>query len=202
MNFTLDDFKRFRWNLLVLLVCLAAGVSIVWLAYVHEQSVQRELRQALTQQADVQAKLARAKDEEQELLSKIGRYQEIEQRGHFAPEQRLDWVEHIQRIKQERRLFEIQYELSPQKPLDQAVLPAGATAGNFEFLFSPMQVRMQLLHEEDLLHFIGDLQRSVKAYLRHRACTVERIPRGSERNTQAQLNATCSLDWVTLRERK
>lgn len=202
MKFSLDDFKRFRWSLLALLLCMAAGAGSVWLAYQREKGLQRDLRQAQARQTEVRAKLSRAKDEEQELLGKIERYQQLERRGYFAAEQRLDWVEQISRIKTERRLFEIQYELAPQKLLDAAALPAGAVAGNIELLSSPMQVRMQLLHEEDLFLFIGDLQRSVKAYLRQRACTLERIPRGGERGTNAQLSAVCSLDWITLRERK
>lgn len=202
MTFTLDDFKRFRWNLLALVLCMAAGSAAVWLAYQREKGLQRDLRQALTRQADVQTKLARAKDEEQELLGKIERYQQLERRGYFASEQRLDWVEQIGRIKADRHLFQIQYELAPQKPLDAGALPAGAMAGNVELLSSPMQVRMQLLHEEDLFHFLDDLRRGVKAYLRQRACTLERIPRGGERDTNAQLGAICSLDWITLRERK
>lgn len=202
MTFSLDDFKRFRWNLLALVLCMAAGAAAVWLAFQREKGLHQDLRQAQSRQTDVQAKLSRAKDEEQELLGKIERYQQLERRGYFAPEQRLDWVEQIGRIKTDRRLFQIQYELAPQKPLDAAALPAGAVAGNIEILSSPMQVRLQLLHEEDLFHFLDDLQRSVKAYLRQRACTLERIPRGGERNTNAQLSAVCSLDWITLRERK
>lgn len=202
MTFTAEDFKRFRWNLLALLLCVAVGAASVWLALTREKALQRELRQATTRQGEVQAKLARAKDEEQELLTKIGRFQQLEKRGYFEPEQRLDWVEQINRIKTERRLYEIQYELAPQKPLDAATLPGGAIAGGYEFMTTPMQLRMQLLHEEDLFSLIGDLQRGAKAYLRQRSCVIDRVPRVGERGTNAQLNALCTLDWVTVREKK
>lgn len=202
MTFTLEDFKRFRWHLLILLVCVASGATTVWLAISREKGLQRELRQATARQGEVQAKLARAKDEEQELLTKIERFKQLEKNGYFQAEQRLDWVEQINRIKTERRLYEIQYELSPQRPLDVTALPAGAVAGGYEFMTSPMQLRMQLLHEEDLFNLVGDLQRGSRAYLRHRSCVIDRIPRGSERGANAQLNALCTFDWITVRERK
>ena len=67
-----------------------------------------------------------------------------------------------------------------------------------------MQMRMKLLHEEDLLNFLADLRASAQAYLRVRRCDVERLPKaaGESRGIPPQLGADCTIDWITIREKK
>jgi hypothetical protein len=87
--------------------------------------------------------------------------------------------------------------------VDARLLPSGAVAGGHGFMASAMRLRMQLLHENDLLGFIADLQQSVQALPVVRECKVERLARAEgERATQANLAAECSIDWITLREEK
>jgi hypothetical protein len=59
----------------------------------------------------------------------------------------------------------------------------------------------KLLHEGDLLAFLADLRRSVKAYLIVRECRLDRIPPNpSDKGLAPQLNVECELEWITLQE--
>jgi len=203
VNAFAEMFARLRWSLAIFIVLAAAGVAV---ALVAEQMVAKARQQERTvsgQLHDVEAKLSRLRDETEEIRAKIARYQELAASGVIGQEARLDWVEKIAKIKAARRLFDVEYEFAPQKTAEAAILPEGAVGGGYEFMASPMKLRMQLLHEDDLLGFLADLRQSVQAILVVRRCSVERLPRNpNERNLQPQLKADCDIDWVTLREKK
>lgn len=194
---------RLRWSAIASLLLVLAGAGVVTLARDALDLARREAASASAQRKEVNDRLSRATDEEQEIRQKIGRYQEIVALGHIGQEQRLAWVEEISRSKAQRKLLELEYEILPQKPADGILAPEGPSAGALEFVSSTMKLRMQLLHEEDLLGFLADLRANVKAMLHIRDCAIERIPRtGGDKPNSAQLHAECTIEWVTLKERK
>lgn len=201
-TFSKDDFRRIRLSLAAAVVMLAAGGALVYASMQLNQAEKKSRTAAQAKRLDNQGRLARARDEELEIKKKIARYNELSARGIFGEERRLDWVERIRAIKNERKLFDIQYEITPQQTIDAATLP-GASA-SYEFLSSTMQMRMKLLHEEDLLNFIGDLRTTAQAFIRVRRCDVERLPKATSevRGLPPQLAADCTIEWITVRERK
>lgn len=202
MKPTAQDFARLRWSLALLVAFAALGAGAVAAALHFSAQGAVAYKQALTQRNDIQSRLARANEEEADIRQKIGRYQLMAARGYIGQEHRLEWVERIAQIKNARRLIDIQYELSPQQPLGAAALPVGNAAGGHEFMTSTMKLQMQLLHEEDLLGFLGDLGGSVQAFLHVRDCNVERLPKTGNERGGAQLKADCDIEWITLREKK
>ena len=164
---------------------------------------EKTFKEAAAAQLDIQTRLARARIEEQELRDKIVRFQALKSRGVIGPEQRLDWVETIARINTARRIFKLDYDFAPQRPVDASILPGGAAGGGFEIMASQMRLQIQLLHEGELLAFLAELRDTVQALVQVRSCAIERITRDStERGSNAQLKAECTLEWITLREGK
>lgn len=202
MTPTLNALGRVRWPLAFLLLAIGAGTGIVLASLHNVRQADAENRQAMARRDEMRARLGRAQEEAQEIRLKISRYRELVERNYIGQEHRLEWVERIAQIKAARRLIEVRYELGPQKPIDPGVLPGAQPAGGYEFMASTMNLRMQLLHEGDLLGFLADLQSGIQAFLHVRSCGIERIPRGGvERGTVAHLHTNCVIDWVTLREK-
>lgn len=197
-----DDFRRIRLSLALAVVMITIGGAIAFGSTKLLEAERKANREALARRGEIQSKLSRARDEEQEIKQKIARFNTLQARGVIGDERRLDWVEQIRQIKNTRKLFDIQYELAPQRPLEGAI--AAASAGGYDFFASTMRLQMQLLHEDDLLNFLSDLRNSASAYIRTRDCVVERVPKGpSERSgVTPQLKAECSIDWITIREKK
>ncbi len=197
-----DDFRRIRLNLAAAVTMVIVGGSVVYASMQLHQAEKRNKVMAQARQMEGQGKLSRARDEELEIKKKIARYNDLSGRGVFGDEHRLDWIEQIRRIKDTRKLIDIQYEIAPQQTLDAATLPG--SSGNYVFLASTMQIRMKLLHEDDLLNFLSDLRESAHAYLRVRRCDVERLPKtsGESGGIPSQLSADCTIDWITIREKK
>ncbi len=201
MAMSKDDFRRIRVSLAAALLMTVAGAAFVAGSLQYLQTEKKANRDEVAKARETKSQLSRARDEEQELKQKIARFNQLKAAGIIGDEQRLDWVEQIRQIKNARKLLDIQYELAPQHALDPTLLPGAS--GSFDFYASTMQLKMQLLHEEDLLNFLNDLRTQTRAFIRVRNCNVERLPAGQgERNSGAQLHAECTLDWITLRERK
>ena len=197
MKLNIHDFGSIRASVVVFVLLVVAGAAAVAGSLYVSRQMQREHRLAVVQRSEIQAKLSRAREEEQEIRNKLKRYEELMARGYIGSENRLDWVDRIRAIKTARKLLDIEYELAPQRRLDEGAV------GGYDFMSSNMRLQMQLLHEEDLTNFLADLHATVPAYLRVNSCNVERLQRtGQERGTVALLRADCSIDWITLREKK
>ena len=203
MKLDAKDLKRLRWAIAFLVIMAVVGGISVWTALQLKGGAEKTHREATAARKDIQTKLARARDEEQELRDKIVRFQALKDRGYIGPEQRLDWVEAIARIKTARRISKLDFEFAPQRTVDASILPGGASAGGFDIMASQMRLQIQVLHEGELLAFLADLRNTVQALLQVRSCAIERIaPSGTQRANNAQLKAECKLEWITLREGK
>jgi hypothetical protein len=117
-------------------------------------------------------------------------------RGVIGPERRLDWIGRLDQLREAHRIESFEYELGPQGPAASQSLHLAS--GRYEFLASPMTLRLNVLHEQQLLDFFDDLGKPGSAILRLRSCRMERIPEPPE---DARLGAECTLDWITLREK-
>ncbi len=201
-RFSKDDFRRIRLSLAAAMLMFALGAAAIYGTSQLLKAERTHHDAAKAKRTEVQGQLSRARDEELEIKQKIARFNELSRQGAIGLEKRLDWIEQIRQIKGSRKLMDIQYEITPQVPLDSAVL--SGSSGEFEFLSSQMHFKMDLLHEEDLLNFLADLRSTAKAYLRVRRCDIGRLTVAGRdgRGPPPQLNAACTVDWITVRERR
>ena len=191
------NLKSLRWSL-ALLVASALLTAAAVAAVLHFGSLSAQAqKRALALQGETRAKLARVHEDEREIREKIARYQELVGSGRIAPERRLEWVETLRHIKDSRKLLGLDYEISPQRTLDEKV----PDAGGYVFLVSPMKLEMPLLHENDLLGLIADLKAQVPAIISPRHCLIERTAGGHPQAMNATLRAQCDIDWITLQEK-
>ncbi len=203
MKLDAKDFKRLQWAIAFLVIMALLGGGSVWTTLQLKKSSEKAFLEAASARKDIQTKLARASEEQQELRDKIGRFQAFKAKGYIGPEQRLDWIEAIARIKAARRISKLDYEFAPQRPVDASILPAGPSAGGFEIMSSQMHLQLQLLHEGELLAFLAELRDVVQALIQVRSCSIERLASGTaDPGNNAQLKAECTLEWITLREGK
>ncbi len=202
MKLDAKDFKRLQWSIAFLVLMALIGGGSLWSVLMLQKGGEKNIKQASAARLEIQGKLSRARDEEQELRDKIGRFQALKDRGFIGEEKRLDWVEIIARIKAARRLSKLDYEFAPQRLVDASILPGGASAGGYEIVSSQMKLRLNLLHEGELLDFLAELRNAVQAMVQVRSCIIEPITDRAIRGNNAQLKADCTLEWITLREGK
>ena len=192
MKLSSADFPKLQLSIAAALLMLGLGAASVHLA--RSSTQQATIAQSAAQRArdDAHGKLKRVRSEEAEIKQKSALFNSLQARGVFGEESRLEWVELLKTIRDRHRLLDLQYEISPQRTLDDG--PGSAYA----FYASAMQVRLKLLHEEDLTRLLGDLRQHARPLIDVRSCKLWRLPRG-DGDGVAQLQAECLIDWVTLR---
>lgn len=175
---------------------ILAGAACAYFANGYLQQTRQSGAAAAAQRAEVQTKLASANEEEREIEANLQQYQALAARGIIGEENRLDWVDVVTAIKNERRLFNISYSIAPQTELD---YPGFSPGGSVKFMASRVKIGIQLLHEGDLLNFIDDLAKRGKPYLSVRSCKVRRDDRSAGGTTLApRLQADCVFDLITI----
>jgi hypothetical protein len=208
LKLTAIDLSRLRWSLLLAITLVVAGVTMFRYSSFALQKAAMEAQDARAERSAAMAKRLHAQDEATAIRDNVATYLELQSRGVLGQERRLEWVERINAIRLARRLPEFQYELSPQQSL---APPAGTatstgtgganTPAAALVLVSPMKAQLGLLHEQDLLDTVSDLQTNVPAFVRTRHCVLSRTSgTPSATPSNALLHATCEFDWITLRE--
>ena len=194
------DIKKLGLPVAACLALILAAAACYYFADDYLQETRNLGTAAAAQRADVQSRLASANEEEREIEASLQQYQALAARGIIGEENRLDWVDTVTAIKNERRLFNINYSIEPQKELD---YPGFSPGGSVKFMVSHVKIAMQLLHEEDLLNFIDDLTRRGKPYLSGRSCNVRREGSSAGGTTLApRLQADCMFDLITISHSK
>ena len=190
------NLRSLGWNLAFLLLSIVTAVITYFgLTQLHRHTNTAH-QQALAQKVEAATSLARAKEDESDMRARIVLYNELIKRGRTAPEHRLEWVETMKNIKESHRLLGLEYEIAPQRRLEENA----SLAGGYTFLVSPMRIEIPLLHENDLFGFIADLSAQVKALVSTRNCRIERLPVPAQPNAPL-LKALCNLEWITLEEK-
>ncbi|HEV8094328.1 MAG TPA: hypothetical protein VGP71_01295 [Burkholderiales bacterium] len=178
---------------------LAAGLALIWTA---RQTLAQEHRKLASAQADrrhVAERLLRIAHEEREVRDHVELYQRLKDLRILGEERRLEWVEALTRIRAEHELLDLRYQVERQKVLK--TLP-GSPAG-LDLRSSSMTVELALLHEGDLLRFLGDLRASGNAYYSVRHCTITRVGAApSIASIAPRLRGNCQIDLITLSEGK
>jgi len=191
MRLAAQDMYRLRWSALLSLFLVCSGSYAVLYSLNLAKAKRDTLRLVQADRTGLQRKLSQ--------LGFAGRgirrYHELIGLGHIGKEKRLEWIETITGIIKNRGLIDLRYELAPQRPLD------GTSGDGLVFMASQMKLQMQLLHEEDLINFLADLRANVPAFIRINSCNVERSGKALSAG-KVTLQVDCSIDWITLSERK
>lgn len=193
------DLKHLRLPIAACVILIVAGAACYFASERYLQET-RALRAATSaQRAEIQKRLASASEEEREIRASLQQFQALAARGMVGDEKRLDWVDTVTAIKNERRLFAVRYSIQPQEELG---YPGFSPGGTVKFMVSRVRIDLMLLHEEDLLNFIEDLSRRGKPYLSVRSCDVQREGRGGGTTLAPRLRADCLVDLITIRLNK
>jgi hypothetical protein len=198
MNFSLQEARKLALPALACALLLGLGVWLI--VYVDEVlgRTRQELAAAQTQRAEANQRLARIAEEEREVNEKLAVYRRLKDLHIIGPERRLEWADSMSRIRTERELLDLRYQVERQQLL--ASVPG--KPANVDFYSSTMKVDLALLHTGDLLGFLQDLRRSGNAYYSIRRCTIARtaqVPTGL--SIVPRLRASCDIDLITILDR-
>jgi len=193
LPYWLREFALIRLQVIafVLTVALAVGAVTASRWYWHQA---RDF-QAWAQQKRNAARdrLFNAETEKREIRLYQPQYAALRERGLIGQENRLDWVDAIRQIQEQRKLMPISYELEPQQPVR---MDGGMELGGYRLHGSRMNLHMDLLHEGDLFVLLDDLRQ--RSFYSAQECSIKRAASGLPTPLAPTLSADCTLNWLTL----
>ena len=179
--------------LLLVVIMLLTGTGVWW-------SSGKLLKAEAARQQQTQAnntarqKLERSKTERQLIQQYRGAYQVLVARGFIGAENRLAWLEAVQQANRDAQLYGLDYSLEPRAPVSGLGnnLPLGQTV---------MRVRMPILVEDDLTHFLEALRQRTKSLFRVRMCQISHpTDTAPQALNRPELEVECELLWFTVDE--
>jgi len=188
------DLIKLRLPLLAAIIPIAVAALFAWWSNGIAQQSGSMRNIAANRKQQIEQRLLQVRTEEQDLKERTALFLRLEKSGLIGDEKRLDWTEQLRDLQRQLLLPGMSYEFGPQSPLEKL------SGGSYAYHSSPLKIQFRLLHEEDLLNFIGRLQQEAKALVRVRSCSLVRETRqGANGNAPSLLNAECEMDWITLR---
>jgi hypothetical protein len=141
---------------------------------------------------ETRVQLARARGA-QELA---GRYQapylELVRQGFVGANARLAWLDALSAAQRESGIARLDYQLAAQTPV------AEATTQAVRLTRSEMKVRLELLHEGELLRFLERLKLHAHGRYHVGECALARVARHAQPINQPTLAAECLILWFAV----
>lgn len=201
MTFSKADLPHIKWSLTVFLSTLAVCASAAVLSTNFVSHAQQKYLATQRQLVEAHSRLAAAQDDRENMATYAREYATLLDKKIIGSDQRLDWIEGLEKIRQKNIVTEFKYTITPQ----QIYAPAPPlNTGNFDLNLSGMILQFELLHEGQLINFFDAMRKEIYGRFILDQCTLERNVTAPASNTSSappQLSAECSGGWLTLKNR-
>jgi hypothetical protein len=185
------------WLLLVL--AILAGAGIVFASHWYANKEKADSATANQRLQEARARLDNARRERDSLQESSDVFRTLVERGMLQGEKRLDLVELILQLRAKYQLAALDYEIAPQRPLQ---LAGGRVFSSVDVLASRVKLRARALHEADLLGFVDGLSRNSQGFYPVDRCIMRRVDVADPDSIQPRVEADCTLEWITLKEKR
>lgn len=197
MKFAKKDWGVMRRSLITLSLAATFSLALISISARQSALAGKDWRDAQNQLRAAQSELSNAKQEQSIMSNDLAEYSVAVERHLIGEEARLDWLENLDKLHQQKLLPDFHYTIGPQKNY---ATPPALNSGNFNLHYSEMKVQLELLHEVQLLDFFDALRSQIKGWYQLDSCTLVRAPSESA-NIRSNLKAECNGGWVTLQNR-
>ena len=198
MKFSTKDLPHTRGLLIISVLTLVLGVIVVYVSNGVLIEAQQSKIIADREWSEAFRKLERTKNEQEDLQGYYHQYQNLVEQNVIGQERRLDWIETIEKIRNKLNIFSVKYKLEPQETLN---LETALTSNSFDLHRSNMTLDFSLLHEGQLLNFLDTLSEEAKGMYLLESCTLTRNDFVRQLRFIPNIQAECTLGWITLNEK-
>lgn len=200
MKLSIADFPLLHRNVLALCAAVLCSAIAIYSSGEYADKILRDRRAAQSQLNDARNRLQAAQEDQQNMASYANEYATLKEFRIIGDDQRLDWMEGLEKIRQQHLVTDFRYSIAPQKiyaPQPQI------DSGNFDIHYSETKLQFDLLHEGQLLNFFSALRNQIKGRYQLEGCMLQRIGNNddADRGTASHIKAECSGGWITLKNR-
>ncbi len=198
MSLTQQDWRKLRYPT----IGLGAALILVGLLVSYADQYRTKNEKTLQTQQNLlnqaRQKYQSSGLEKETIIQYLPIYNELLAKGFIGEEHRIEWIETLRKIHAQHKLFSIDYNIGLQENYRPSFL---TNLGNFRLKRSVMSLKLDMLHEGDLLALLDGLHEQTTLFI-VRDCEIKR-PVGAIVNTKnmtSNMQANCQIDWLTLRD--
>lgn len=204
MNFSRGDFLNLRWSLLAFVFSLVvSGVAIV-MAEAYKSASVRHYQHAAKQLNEAKQQLLGIQTDLENISTYASAYALLVEQKIVAGEQRLDWMEAMEKLRKLHYVIDFKYSIEPQR----VFIPSPKLeTGNLEIYLSGVNLQIELLHDMQLIALLQALRADKQGRFIIEHCTVQRHFSGDEESQPmgvapaGQLAADCAGGWLTMKNK-
>ena len=198
MSLSPQDWRKLRYPI----IGLGAALIVIGLLVSFADQYRTKNETALLTQQNMlnqaRQKFQSSGLEKDTIIQYLPAYNDLLATGFVGEERRIEWIEALRNIHAKHKLFSIDYSIGLQEAYKPSFLP---NLGNFRLNRSVMSLKLDMLHEGDMLAIIDGLREQTTPFI-VRDCKIQR-PIGAvvnSKNVAANMQAECEIDWLTLRD--
>jgi hypothetical protein len=195
---TIEGRRLLLPSWIVLVASILAGAAIVAGSHWYLEKEKRDSAGSARRVQEARARLDGARRERDSLHESADVFRTLVERGLLQNERRLDLVELVNQLRARHQLFALDYDIAPQRILE---LAGGRVFNSVDVLASRVKLRVRALHEGDVFAFVSALSHTPQGFYPVERCLLRRIDVPAD-TMQAHVEADCTLEWITLREKR
>jgi hypothetical protein len=198
MSLTQQDWRKLRYPIIGLGGTLILVGLLVSLADQYRTKNEAALQTQQNMLNQARQKFQSSGLEKETIVQYLPMYNGLLASGFIGEERRIEWIDTLRQIHEQHKLFHINYNIGQQENYKPSFLP---NLGKFRLNRSVMSLKLDMLHEGDLLALLDGLHEQTTPFI-VRDCEIRR-PIGAVVNTKnmtSNMQANCDIDWLTLRD--
>lgn len=192
-----ENLLIMRLTLILLALSIVTGLGLHFGGSLFERRQQERHAQAHQRLDAARQNRARTAAEQENIRRYLAPYQTLLAAKQIGEERRLDWIDALSRIREQRKFFPMEWDIASRRPYTFTGLPA---ANALKISASRMNIKFPLLHEGDLFTLLNDLRTRKAGLFVLDHCEIARNPqeKGKPLQLAPNLAAECTLDWLTV----
>ncbi|MFW5431176.1 MAG: hypothetical protein ACKE5M_06615 [Methylophilaceae bacterium] len=198
MMLTQTDWRKLRFPILGFGCAMVLVGLLVSFADQYRNKKETALQEAQSSYGKARQKFESSGLEKETIIKYLPEYNDLLSKGFIGEERRIEWIERLRQIHANYNLFSIDYSIGQQERYGPSFV---SNVGNHVMNRSVMELKLDMLHEGDLINLLEDLHEDTPPFM-VRDCVITR-PIGAKidiKRVTDNLKATCEIDWITLRD--
>ena len=189
--------------LLFFAIILLTMLSVVIMSELYKTKAYDENSRMTGEMRSWRGRIDEANKNNQILVQHENTFKKLKNDYVIGDENRLSWVEVVQKVADSRRIASVKYDIASQVLLDKNTLDK--KYAGIDVYKSVMSLEMKFIHEGDLFVMLNALREEAKGLVAVDKCDVELINKDINDGLIGQdvtdnMRAYCELSWYTLKK--
>lgn len=184
-------------------IILLSMISMVTVSEIYKSNANDKNARTVGEMRSWRNKIEEANRNNQMLVQHEDTFKKLKDKFVIGDENRLSWVEVVQKVADSRRIASVKYNIASQVLLDKNTLDKKYVG--IDVFKSVMSLEMKFIHEGDLFVMLNALRDEAKGLVAVDKCDVELINKDVNdgiigENITDNMRAYCELSWYTLKK--